>query len=708
MTAFPILESAVECARLGLSVHYQKGKIAFESGWNSGLPKTEAQLRRDYQADWNIGFQTGHRSKISGKPVGVLDPDLRSDEPRHAAEMDAAVRELVGGVEPTVRTGSGGSHFYFVMGGKNLPTKTIVLRQSKDEVEWQEDGKTKKGHAWRIEFLWDRHACTLPPSIHPETGKPYTWINGGLSKIGSPPDTLLKALQAAESPPPGGWPRREPIVGELKPVKPFDPVLLPEALRPWIMDEARRMPCPPDFVAATAIVALSILIGARCAIKPKPNDTWLVVPNLWGGIVGDPSARKTPAATAAMKPMDRLIAIAHKSFEDDMHSYELENLTHEARESALKDKLKAAAKDRKKGDPEMIAAELQTLHDQAPKKPILRRFKTNDPTVESLGELLRDNPHGLLVFRDEIVGLLASWEREGREGDRAFYLEAYNGNASFDVDRIGRGHVHIANLCASLFGGIQPDKLAGYLRITIRSLDNDGLFQRFQLLVFPDPQIWEWRDESPDKYSRDRVYEVFEQLANFNPVHWGAIAKGEHDKFDTFLFSGEAQEVFVQWSTELYREKIETEDDAIIRQHLSKYDSLFCSLALIFHLVECAAHGLRSPVSRQSAIRAAGWCDYLESHARRCYGLLRDAGLRAARTLARKLERGELRTGFTAYHVRRHQWSNLQTADDVESALDWLEDSGWIRRLPRADQPRGGRPTVRYEVHPDLPLEPGK
>lgn len=79
-------------------------------------------------------------------------------------------------------------------------------------------------------------------------------------------------------------------------------------------------------------------------------------------------------------------------------------------------------------------------------------------------------------------------------------------------------------------------------------------------------------------------------------------------------------------------------------------------------------------MSKASAIRAAGWCDYLESHARRCYGLLRDAGLRAAKTLARKLERGDLKTGFTAHDVRRHQWSNLQTPDDVKSALDWLEE----------------------------------
>jgi hypothetical protein len=520
------------------------------------------------------------------------------------------------------------------------------------------------------------------------------------------------------------WPQREPIVGGLKPVESFNPVLLPDAIRDWVMDEAWRMPCPPDFIAATLIVELSSVIGAHCSIKPKPRDTWQVVPNLWGGVVGNPSSKKTPASNAAMKPLDRLVAIAQKIFDDETRLYQVKNFAHEAHLTALKDKLKSTArKDHKsaaKNDTEDdddegrkdnsadVAQELQDFIDQAPKPPLLRRFKTNDPTTEKLGELLRDNPRGILVYRDEIVGLLASWEKDGRESDRAFYLESYNGNAAFDYDRIARGHIHIPNLCASLLGGIQPDKLAKYLRMTTKSLDNDGLFQRFQLLVYPDRPRWEWRDAAAEPSARDQVYEVFDRLANFKPTAWGAAPKGEYDKFDAFLFSNEAQDIFIRWSAELNHEKIEKEDDPVIEQHLAKYESLFCSLALIFHLIDCAAHGIRGPVSKDSAIRAAAWCDYLESHARRCYGLVRDAGLRAAQMLARKLERGILRTGFTAYDIRRHQWSGLQESDEVELAIDWLKNSGWIRPLPPAPHPQGGRPTTRYEVHPDLPLEPGQ
>jgi hypothetical protein len=707
-TSSAILDSAIECTRLGLSVHFQKGKNAFERGWNSGPTKTEPQLQRDYQVGWNIGFQTGHRSKLNGAPIGVLDPDLRSNDPRHAAEMDAALRELVAGMEPTVRTGSGGSHFYFAMDGKILPTKTLVLRRSNDEVEWHEDGQTKQRPAWAIEFLWDRHGCTLPPSIHPATGRPYAWVNGGLSNIGPPPDTLLRALRTAEptnNPPPDGWPTREPINAELKPVPPFDPALLPEALRPWIMDEAERMPCPPDYIAAAAIVMISSIVGARCGVRPKSHDSWTVVPNLWGGVVGLPSTKKSPAIGAAMKPLGRLIEIIQKSHEHELHEHAIKKAIHDAKVKAMEARFNAAVKAAAKGgkceDPEGAARALQELRAEEPAPPIVPRFKTNDSTVEKLGELLRDNPRGLLNVRDELVGLMASWEREGREGDRAFFLEAYNGDQSFDTDRIGRGHIHIPNLCLSLFGGIQPDKLIAYLEMATGALDNDGMLQRFQVLVYPDHRKWEWRDEPPDPDARERAYETIAGLVNFNPVAWGATPAGQYDKFPAFRFADDAQQTFIEWSIELHDRRIRDESDPLVQQHLSKYDKLFPALALLFHLIDCTAHAVRGPITRTCAIRAAGWCEYLEAHARRCYGLLKDSGLRSAQALARNLERGELKNGFTAREVRRHQWTGLKTERSVETAIEWVEDCGWVRRM-RPPFGQVGRPTTRYEIHPDL------
>ena len=77
-------------------------------------------------------------------------------------------------------------------------------------------------------------------------------------------------------------------------------------------------------------------------------------------------------------------------------------------------------------------------------EPVCRRHLVNDTTVEKLGEILNENPSGVLLYRDELSGFFRSLEQPGHEADRAFYLECWNGDGAFTYDRIGRGTLHIA------------------------------------------------------------------------------------------------------------------------------------------------------------------------------------------------------------------------------------------------------------------------
>lgn len=112
-------------------------------------------------------------------------------------------------------------------------------------------------------------------------------------------------------------------------------------------------------------------------------------------------------------------------------------------------------------------------------------------TIEALGIVLRDNPQGVLLFRDELCGWLNSLEKKGHEEHRAFFLEAWDGDTPFTSDRIGRGMIHIPVRCFFIFGGIQPGPLATYVA-QLHSSGNwdDGFLQRFQVAVWPDPVPW--------------------------------------------------------------------------------------------------------------------------------------------------------------------------------------------------------------------------
>jgi len=171
----------------------------------------------------------------------------------------------------------------------------------------------------------------------------------------------------------------------------------------------------------------------------------------------------------------------------------------------------------------------------------LRRLVANDATFEALHEILRANPAGVLVIRDELAGWLAGLERQGREQERAFYLEGWNGNTSFTIDRIERGHIHVPAVCISMVGGIQPARLRYYLADVLQgSAANDGLIQRFQLLVWPDMPGWEYVDRLPDAAAVAQVEQVFRKLVELeaeNPL--------------LLRFAPDAQELFVEWLTGL-------------------------------------------------------------------------------------------------------------------------------------------------------------
>ena len=301
------------------------------------------------------------------------------------------------------------------------------------------------------------------------------------------------------------WPDPTPLPDALPPVQAFDPDLLPVALRGWVTDIAHRMQCPPDFPAVGAVVALSSLIGARAVVQPKARDDWQVVPNLWGLIVGRPGVMKSPALGEVLKPLHRLEStereqwqLAHEAWELDTKVAELASKANERQAANL------AAKDPAK------ARALLAPTDQ-PTEPTMRRYVVSDSTVEALADLLVKNPWGLLIYRDELHGLLCSMDRQGQEGARGFYLTGYDGNQGHPVDRIGRGHSYVPRVCMAMLGGIQPGKVQSYVREAVNGgAGDDGLLQRFGLAVWPDIQqefklVDRWPDTPAKQADRKSV-----------------------------------------------------------------------------------------------------------------------------------------------------------------------------------------------------------
>jgi len=497
------------------------------------------------------------------------------------------------------------------------------------------------------------------------------------------------------------WLEPQEITPELLPVDKFNSELLPIPLREWLLDISHRMQVPLDFPSGACVVVMSSIIGTRLSICPKKKDPWQVVPNLWGGLIQKPSQLKSPPVKEVLRPMKELETEAFKKFDEDNFQYEKEFRVFEMKKRVCEERMKSALKKNKDTDFSVAENDLEKLESNPPKEPKLRRYQTQDTTIEKLQDMLSENPQGIFIFRDELNGFLMKMKKDGHDEDEDFHIEGWAGDGSFTLDRIGRGTVRSELICESIFGTIQPTRIIPHIRQTKSDTKNSGFIQRFQIMLFPDSENWEYIDKSQNSAAARRAFNCFKEIANmdFRSLK-GCIT--EVNKIPYMRFSEDAQELFIAWLHELQEKLCNPENSPIIREHFGKYRSLMPSLALQFHLVDIADGMSSGPVSLSAAQMAAAWCEYLESHARRIYGMAEDITARAAGILADRIQAGKLENNFTAREVQRKGWELLSEKEVVKGALQDLVEANWLREIILSATSKGGPIKVEYEINPKI------
>lgn len=548
----------------------------------------------------------------------------------------------------------------------------------------------------------ERSGAKVPPprrNTRPSTQAPSKdeHPSDGFAQVkdnGSDPDFRAGAQGMDDSEKPYIWPDPLPLEDYSSPVLPLLPEMMPEPLRAWITDVAYRVRCPIDFAAAAAIAMIGAVCASRVRIRPGHNAPWEIAPNLWGGVVGPPGSKKTPATSEIFKALSRLEIEAGADHEKAVANHKAASVKYDAELKPLRsiiDKLckqrlegKSKPEDTEKED--ALKTQLEDLLQNEPQPPALRWFRINDPTIESIQDILKRDSNCILLERDELSGMLTQWEMDGHQMDRAFYLESHNGTNPYQGKRMGRGEFRLPLLCLSLFGGIQPIKLIQYLKNPQTNLTHDGAMQRFQVLVYPDPPPKRKHvDQYEDTTAKNRFYEVLKKLAHADFHDFGGISD-EFNKTPWFHFHAEAKTLFENWMAATEEKAENKNEDHAMREHLSKFPKLSCSLALIFHLIEIADTGKHETyIPLRIAKLAANWCAYLESHARRLYSLVKNPDLCSAMALSEKIidptTKTPLENGFTIRDVLRRHWSGVDTYELIVSALARLEEIHWVAAL---------------------------
>jgi hypothetical protein len=92
-----------------------------------------------------------------------------------------AVREVFGGIHPPTKRGRKGATAFFC-------SKGVSIRARKFREKPFENSAGKIVRPTLVEILAHGNQTVIPPSIHPETGKPYAWIHGSPEEVLSPRD----------------------------------------------------------------------------------------------------------------------------------------------------------------------------------------------------------------------------------------------------------------------------------------------------------------------------------------------------------------------------------------------------------------------------------------------------------------------------------------------------------------------------------------
>jgi hypothetical protein len=217
----------------------------------------------------------------------------------------------------------------------------------------------------------------------------------------------------------------------------------------WIVEAAEAAACPPDYVAAPLLAAVSALIGNARWAQASPG--WSEPPFLWICTVGDSGNGKSPGSDCLMR--DVLPEIERKmiaDFPDRLQLWRANQEYDKAREETWKSEVREAQKS--KTAPPLPPAPTASHEPESP------RLRQHDTTIEKVATLLcHAAPKGLLITRDELAGWVEGMTNYNDAG-RQFWLEAYGGRP-FRVERqkLAEPIICSAARCSGV-GGVQPDK----------------------------------------------------------------------------------------------------------------------------------------------------------------------------------------------------------------------------------------------------------
>jgi hypothetical protein len=433
----------------------------------------------------------------------------------------------------------------------------------------------------------------------------------------------------------------------LPPYQPFPIAELPLILRDYVEASAAAIGCDAALVALPALAVAGGCIGNSRALLVKRK--WIEPPVIWAVTIAYSGDRKSPGFDAAAAP---LLDIQM----DLVDSHQEETARYNQDMNAWKEK------------PKNERGEEPTKPAEAP------CYVTSDATIEAVGDLLADNPRGLLLARDELDGWFQGFTRyKGKGGgtDRPHWLELHRAG-TLRLHRLTRerGPLSVRRACCSVTGTIQPAILA-------RSLDDEalaaGLGARF-LLAMPPSKKRRW---SETEVSEDLSSKYVRLLADLLAL---TLVDERKRRPHVLGLDSSAKQIWVHWYNR-WGECIAASEGEQAAS-LAKLEGYALRLALIHHVVTHAALETVElhPVGERSLRAGIALAEWFAYEARRVYLMLREtADERDQRRLREWIAgRGGSVSVRDLQRANSRRWPTRESAEGELDALVNLELGQWL------------------------------
>ena len=399
-----------------------------------------------------------------------------------------------------------------------------------------------------------------------------------------------------------------------------------------------------DFTSASFLTVFAAAMGNTWSVRFMTG--WVSRPIIYMVLVGSPSCGKTPPLQQAVAPLLKLDGEYDMIYCKEMETYRRWE--------------RMSAKQREK----------HSLPEEM-KMPQRKCHVVVDSTVEALIGALRDNPRGVLIYKDEIDSLLSNFNRYNGS-DEGYFLSLFSGTPFKYSRKSNNEHIFLANPYCSIIGSTQPGRLDeqfGGKRMM------NGFSSRF-LKVYPEiDKMPSWNDTAMPDGVLEEWERIIRKVVTVTP---STDQEGKATSIE-LLFSQEAKLRVIQWKDEVNNKAYaETDSDAVraLCGKLETYLVRFCLVIQIMHCI-CGESGMDKiePGTAELAIRLTEYFRNMESR------------------IAPEIETGILDNRFT--ELLGNLRDSFTTAEAVREALQLGISESSVKRFLRD----GGRGFVKKKSH---------